>query len=64
MDIIAAGDINSCLDNSKVELYNVYPKNDKWITTNKKRTYFQTQFNKANKLVSECKDHIITNTKT
>ena len=55
-----AGDMNSFIDSTYIEDYNIYPKHKKFFTTVKRRTFLQPQFNKADKTVSECKDQIIT----
>ena len=38
----------------------IYPSSEEEFTTKKKRSYLQAQLNKANLLVNEVKDHIIT----
>lgn len=47
----------------KRESFKIYPDNDKYFTTSKQRTLLQLQYNKANKLVQEAKDAIVTNLK-
>jgi hypothetical protein len=49
------------LNNEGIENYKIYPADKKYLTTNKKRTYMQAQYKKANEQVTECKDHIIAN---
>ena len=41
--------------------FHTFPAEAKDITTRKKRSYFQPQFNKANKLVEEVKDLLLSN---
>jgi hypothetical protein len=41
----------------------MFPVDENCLTTSKKRTMTQAQFNKGNKLVKESKDKLITNLK-
>ena len=56
--IIVGTDANHKLSSN--QLFKVYP-DDNIPTTRKKRTHLQCQFEKANKLVEESKDFIVTN---
>ena len=38
-----------------------FPESEKDVTTRKKRTYIQLQYNKSNKLIEEVKDLLVTN---
>ena len=58
-DIILAGDLNSYLEPFSPE-FNFFPERKEVMTTIKKRTFTQGQFNKADKIVKESKDKIIT----
>jgi hypothetical protein len=49
-DIIVGGDLNSFLPPFSKDFY-IYPENDHQLTTIKKRTMTQGQFNKAEKVV-------------
>ncbi len=52
LNVIVGGDMNSYLSGDKLQNYTVYPKSKMWITTNKKRTYLQAQYEKADDKVS------------
>ena len=60
-NVILGGDLNSYLGAMKEENLNIFPVEEEQITTIKKRTYTQGQFHKADKIVKESKDKIITN---
>ena len=60
-NVILGGDLNSYLGVMKEENLNIFPVEEERITTIKKRTYTQGQFHKADKIVKESKDKIITN---
>ena len=59
LNIIAGVDANHFLED--FPFLNVYPSDELDVTTRKKRTSMQLQFEKAEKLIEEAKDHIITN---
>ena len=61
-EIVVAGDINSYLDidGPLAQRYNSYPASKEEFTTLKKRTYTQAQFHKANTVVMESKDKVVT----
>lgn len=61
-EIILGGDLNSFLEPFSEEI-NMYPRDNKEMTTVKKRTSTQGQFNKAEKVVCESKDKIISTLK-
>lgn len=58
-DIILGGDLNSYLDCYTSEL-NFYPSEESEMTTVKKRTATQGQYHKADKMVYESKDKIVS----
>jgi hypothetical protein len=58
-DIVVAGDLNSYLEpfSNKFSYFPIYTDE---TTTIKKRTFTQGQFHKAEKVISESKDKIIS----
>lgn len=58
--IIVGVDANQFLPMHKHPGFGIYPVEESTITSAKKRTYMQLQTNKANVIVMDCKDLIIT----
>jgi hypothetical protein len=61
-DIVVAGDLNSYLEPFSPQ-FSFYPLKEDDMTTVKKRTLTQGQFHKAEKVVRESKDKIISTLK-
>lgn len=61
-ELVVGGDINSFIqpDPSFTPVFSHFPYNEYDITTLKKRTYSQAQFNKAEEEVRESKDRIFS----
>ena len=61
-EVIVAGDLNSFLPPFS-EAFHIFPEKETEMTTVKKRTFTQGQFNKADKVVRESKDKVISTLK-
>lgn len=61
LKIIVGVDANQFI--KKVQSFNVFPYLEEDITTRKRRTDMQLQFEKAGVVVEDVKDHLITNLK-
>jgi hypothetical protein len=46
-EILIGGDTNSYVNNDDLEDFYIFPKYEHHFTTNKKRTFLQPQYNKA-----------------